>query len=209
MNGPTTRSGAPRRRRPRTPPPRQGRVLAAVLLGVAVLLLAAACGGSSNRPTGSATTTAGTGATATVGTGATATVRTGSTAPAGTGATATGGTGGDPVATGASCTSRPGSVCVTDRARGHTVRLLTGWTLTLRLDAPGRSFSAPRRYGPAALRALGAPRHNGTELVARYRAVRPGTVSLRATERPVCRPGAACPDYVSLWTLTVRVNRRP
>ena len=209
MNGPTTRSGAPRRRRPRTPPPRRGRVLAAVLLGVAVLLLAAACGGSSNRPTGSATTTAGTGATATVGTGATATVRTGSTAPAGTGATATGGTGGDPVATGASCTSRPGSVCVTDRARGHTVRLLTGWTLTLRLGAPGRTFGAPQLFGASSLQALGRPRHSGNETVASYRAVKPGTVMVRATERPRCNPGSVCPDYVSLWMLTVRVSRRP
>ncbi|HUH80839.1 MAG TPA: hypothetical protein VLZ06_05885 [Solirubrobacteraceae bacterium] len=110
---------------------------------------------------------------------------------------------------GAPCAIRPGSVCVTERARGHTLQLITGWTLTLRLGAPGRSFSVPVQSGPAALQALGRPRRTGTELVARYRAVRPGTVMLRATERPVCQPGKACPDYVSLWTLTVRVNRRP
>ena len=105
--------------------------------------------------------------------------------------------------------TRAGSVCVTERARGHTVQLAAGWTLTLRLGAPGRQFSAPRQYGGQALRELGEPRRSGTEVIASFRAVRPGTVQLRATERPLCQPRQPCPDYLVLWTLTVRVSRRP
>ncbi|HMD51622.1 MAG TPA: hypothetical protein VKG62_02825, partial [Solirubrobacteraceae bacterium] len=76
-----------------------------------------------------------------------------------------------------------------------------------RLGAPARQFSAPRQYGGNVLQALGRPRESGSELIAGFRAVRPGTVQLRATERPVCRAGTACPDYLALWTLTVLVNR--
>jgi hypothetical protein len=111
--------------------------------------------------------------------------------------------------TSAPCAIRAGSVCLTERARGHTVQLALGWTLTLRLGAPGRQFSAPRQYGGQALRALGQPRRSATEVIASFRAVKPGTVQLRATERPLCRPREPCPDYLTLWTLTVRVNRRP
>ncbi len=109
----------------------------------------------------------------------------------------------------APCAIGARSVCLTEAARGHTVQLALGWTLTLRLGAPGRRFSAPRQYGGQALQALGEPRRNGTEVSASFRAVRPGTVQLRAAEGPLCRPGEACPDYLVLWTLTVRVNRRP
>jgi len=113
-------------------------------------------------------------------------------------------------AAGASCVSRHGSVCLTEAAGGHTVQLTVDWKLTLRLGGPGRRFSAPRQYGGGeALRALGHPQRSGSEVIASFQAVRPGTVQLRATERPLCRSGLACPDYVALWTLTVRVNRRP
>jgi hypothetical protein len=98
---------------------------------------------------------------------------------------------------------------VTETARGHTVQLAVGWTLTLRLGAPGRRFGVPIQYGGEVLRALGPPRRNGGELIASFRAARPGTVQLRATEQPVCRSSLACPDYVALWMVTVRVNRRP
>ena len=104
------------------------------------------------------------------------------------------------------CVVRPGSVCLTERARGHTVRLKPGWTLTLRLGAPGRTFSAPRQYGGDVLETLGRTHRSGSELIAGFRAVRAGTAQLRATERPVCRSGAACPDFIALWTLTVVVE---
>ena len=109
----------------------------------------------------------------------------------------------------APCLIRPGSVCLTERARGHTVQLTVGWRLTLRLGAPGRRFSAPSQSGGEVLQALGPPRRSGNEVTAVFRAARPGTVQLRATERPVCRAGTPCPLYLALWTLTVRVNRRP
>ena len=104
--------------------------------------------------------------------------------------------------------TRPGSVCLTETARGRTVQLSVGWTLTLHLGAPGRRFSAPRQYGGDALQALGQPRLSGGEAVASFRAVRAGTVQLRATEGPACRRGRLCPDYLALWTLSVRVSRR-
>ncbi len=109
---------------------------------------------------------------------------------------------------GAPCVTRPGSVCLTETARGHTVQLAVGWTLTLRLGAPGRRFSAPRLSGGNALRGLGPARRNGTEVIASFRAVSAGTVQLMATEGPVCHRGSACPDYLALWTLSVRVSRR-
>ncbi len=109
---------------------------------------------------------------------------------------------------GAPCLTRPGSVCVTETARGHTVQLALGWTLTLRLGAPGRRFSVPRQYGGDALQAVGQPRRSGGETITSFRAVRPGTVQLRATVGPLCRRGRLCPDYLALWTLSVRVSRR-
>ena len=90
----------------------------------------------------------------------------------------------------------------------YTVQLTVGWTLTLHLGAPGRRFSVPAQSGGSALHELGQPRRSGTEVIASFRAVRPGTSELRATEGPVCRRGRACPDYLALWTLTVRVSGR-
>ncbi len=104
------------------------------------------------------------------------------------------------------CAIRAGAVCVTERAGGHTLQLTEGWTLTVRLGASGRVFSAPRQDGDA-LQALGAPKREGAEVVSVFRAVKAGTSQLRATERPLCRAGQACPQYIVLWTLTVRVER--
>jgi hypothetical protein len=107
------------------------------------------------------------------------------------------------------CASKARSLCVTERARGHTVELPVGWTLTLGLGAPGRRFGAPSEDGGDALQPLGQPRRSGSEVIASFRAVRPGTVQLRSIERPACRAGSPCPDYLVLWMMTVRVNRRP
>ena len=163
-------------------PRRSASALAATAVAAATLLLASACGASSD---GHGSSTASRYASAP------------SPPPVG-------GTGGR--VAGASCEIRPGSVCLTERARGHTVQLTVGWTLTLRLGAPGRRFGAPRLAGGQALQALGPPRRSSTEVVAGFRAVKPGTVQLRATERPLCPAGRPCPDYVALWTLTVRVS---
>ena len=167
-----------------TRPARARRPLAAGATAavVATLLLASACGAGGNAGGGSAAAR---------------------TAPAPS-PTPVGDTG-----AGAPCVTRPGAVCVTEGARGHTVQLAVGWILTLRLGAPGRRFSAPVQEAGGVLRALGPPRRSGTEVITRFQALKQGTVQLRATERPLCRAGLACPDYVALWTLTVRVNRRP
>jgi hypothetical protein len=105
------------------------------------------------------------------------------------------------------CTSAGHSLCVTAGARGHTHSIATGWRLMLRLQAPGRSFGVPTQQGSALRRLAPASRSDGAVTVA-YRAVRVGSVQLRALERPRCRAGAVCPQFIVLWTLTVRVTRR-
>jgi hypothetical protein len=94
---------------------------------------------------------------------------------------------------------------VTAAARGHTVTIATGWRLTLRLQATGRTFGVPTQQGGALRQLAPASRINGAVTVS-YRAVRAGSVQLRALERPRCRAGAACPQFIELWTLTVRVK---
>ena len=39
-----------------------------------------------------------------------------------------------------------------------------------------------------------------------YRAYRPGSTTLRASGRPVCGAGQACPMYVLLFQITVQVS---
>src|SRR5271169_1998232 len=171
--------------KPANRPRRSIGALGATAAVLTTALLASACGASAGD-SGSSTPSRGTSVTS-------------PTPPAGAGGRTAS----------APCVTRPGSVCLTETARGRTVQLTVGWTLTLRLGAPGRRFSVPRQYGGEALQALGEPRPSGTEVTASFRAVRPGTVQLRATEGPVCRRGRPCPDYLALWTLSVRVSRRP
>ena len=76
------------------------------------------------------------------------------------------------------------------------------------LAAPRRTFTIPPGQGGRALRQLGpVHRSDGAASVA-YRAVRVGSVQLRAFERPRCLARTACPQFVVLWTLRVRVTRR-
>ncbi len=176
---------------PASRPRRSIRALAATAGTVALVPLASACGTSAGDVAGSSP------------------ARTASTSSSGAPVPSpTPGAGAGGRIAGSPCVSRPGSVCLTETARGHTVQLTVGALLTLRLGAPGRRFSAPRQYGGDALQALGEPHRNGTEVISSFRAVRPGTVALRATEAPVCRRGRLCPDYLALWTLSVRVSRR-
>ena len=163
------------------------RALAAGVACVVTLFGTTACGsGDAGHSSSAAPTIASTG---------TSTTSPGSPAPVGaTGRSAS-----------VSCAIRPGSVCVTERAGGHTLQLTKGWSLTVRLGAPGRRFSPPRQSGQA-LQALGAPVRQGSEVVSVFRAVKAGTSQLRATERPQCRADQACPQYLVLWTLTVKVT---
>ena len=168
-----------------TPPRRRARALTTALAAVATLFGAVACGSGDPQATASAPAR--------------------SPAPTRSPPAPVGGNG---TVASAPCAIRAGSVCVTERAGGHTLQLTEGWMLTVRLGASGRVFSPPHQDGDT-LQALGAPTHEGAEVVSVFRAVRTGTSQLRATERPLCRAGQACPQYLVLWTLTVRVSRRP
>ena len=81
-----------------------------------------------------------------------------------------------------------------------------GATFTLELRAPRRSFSEPRESGAKVLELIAASR-SGSAAEAYYRALAPGRVVLRSVERPVCRPGRACPLFLVLWEVTVLVRR--
>ena len=120
-------------------------------------------------------------------------------------ATTTAAAGSQAAPAGASCTSAGHSVCVTAAARGHTVTIATGWRLTLKLQSPGLTFGVPTQHGDALRQLAPASPSKGAVTVA-YRAVRVGSVQLRAPERPRCRVGAVCPQFIVLWTLTVRVK---
>jgi hypothetical protein len=109
----------------------------------------------------------------------------------------------------ASSTCRPGphSVCLTRSAGGHTIELGVGWTVGLELQTPSGVWSVPAQAGAQLLRQLGAVRRNGGGVAVSYRALAPGRTTLRAFERPVCPPMRACPQYILVWQVELRVSR--
>jgi hypothetical protein len=108
--------------------------------------------------------------------------------------------------TGPPCTTTPRNVCVTSASGGRTVVLSVGSTLHLELDARHKSWSAPALLGTTVLRqASPITRRSGTIDVA-YKALAPGRTQLRATARPICLPAHACPQFIVLWELHVRVT---
>jgi hypothetical protein len=108
-----------------------------------------------------------------------------------------------------SAACRPGAraVCLTRSAGGHTIRVGVGWTIGLDLQSSGGSWSGPVQTGARLLRQLGAVRRDTGGFVVSYRATAPGQTALRAFERPVCAPMRACPQYILLWQVNVRVSR--
>ena len=92
---------------------------------------------------------------------------------------------------------------------GRTFTLRAGATFTVELRARGRSFSEPTVSSARVLQTLARSRSGGAA-EAYYRASAPGTVTIRATERPVCNRAArlACPQLVQLWQVRVRVTPR-
>ncbi len=108
----------------------------------------------------------------------------------------------------AACTTGARSVCVTPSANGHTVTLGVGWTVTLDLHAPNSAWSDPSELGARLLRQIGAVRRDGGTVEVTYRAVAPGRTGLRALERPVCPPTRACPQFILVWEVHVRVTGR-
>jgi hypothetical protein len=116
--------------------------------------------------------------------------------------------GGDPVAVSGVCRSRPRSVCLTRSAGGHTIAVKVGWTIGVDLHAPHSYWSAPAAIGARVLRQAGAVARRAGAVEVAYNAVAPGATSLRATERPICAPRRACPQFIVLWDVHVRVTGR-
>jgi hypothetical protein len=109
---------------------------------------------------------------------------------------------------GAAC--RPGArtVCLTRSAGGHTIKVGIAWTIGLDLQASSSAWSGPLQTGARLLRQLGPIRREAGGLAVSYRAIAPGQTALRAFERPVCGAMQACPQYILLWQVNVRVSSR-
>jgi hypothetical protein len=105
---------------------------------------------------------------------------------------------------------RPGAraVCLTRSAGGRTVKVGVGWTIGVDLQTPRGAWSGPLQTGARLLRQIGAVRRESGGLVVSYRAIAPGKTALRAFERPVCAPTQACPQYILVWQVNVRVRGR-
>ncbi len=132
-----------------------------------------------------------------------------SSAPAPDGGATGTGAGGAPVAhSGANaCAPHAHTLCITVADEGRTITVHVGASFTLELRAAGRSFSEPTQSGAKALQTLARSR-SGAAAEAYYRALAPGTAVLRSAERPLCRRGpVACPLYIVLWQVRVRVVR--
>lgn len=104
------------------------------------------------------------------------------------------------------CTSSRAQLCVNAADGGRTARARVGQRVELVLATAGQRWGEPRLIGHA-LVAVGAPRRSGIGWTAAYRAVRPGTAAVQATEQPSCAKGVACPQYVLLWRVQVLVSR--
>ena len=135
--------------------------------------------------------------------GASAGERSRSSAPAGP----TGGSGRASGASQGACKARARSVCVTSSANGRTIAIGVGWTVEVDLSTPNATWSGPVEVGPRLLRQLRAARRAGGGASAAYRSARTGTTELRAFERPLCRPGRVCPQYILAWQLHIRVSK--
>jgi hypothetical protein len=74
------------------------------------------------------------------------------------------------------------------------------------LSSPNGIWSGPVEVGPRLLRQLGAVQRAGGGAMVSYRSASPGKTALRAFERPLCRPGRACPQYILVWELHIRMS---
>lgn len=99
-------------------------------------------------------------------------------------------------------------MCVTSDDDGHTVTVAVGWTVGVDLRTPNSLWSVPSQSHARVLRQIGALRRSGGAVQVAYKAVAPGRTELRALERPACRPGQMCPQFILLWRLYVRVTGR-
>jgi hypothetical protein len=105
------------------------------------------------------------------------------------------------------CTPAARTVCITPSAAGHTVTLPVRSAVDVDLRRPGSVWSGLSEVGPHLLRPDGAVRYDAGAISASYEAVAPGRTALRAIERPRCAPTRACPQFIVLWQVAIRVRR--
>jgi hypothetical protein len=104
------------------------------------------------------------------------------------------------------CRARARSVCVTAPANGRTVAVGVGWVVEVDLYAPNSTWSDPVALAPRLLRQSGEVRRVDGGVSVAYRAIAPGKTELRAFERPLCRPARACPQFILVWLVHIRVS---
>lgn len=105
------------------------------------------------------------------------------------------------------CAPGARTLCIMASEEGRTIPVRVGETFTVELRAPGKSFGDPVQSGTKSLQLIAASRSDAAA-EAYYRALAPGRVLLRATERPICKRGRACPLFIELWRVTVLVRPR-
>jgi hypothetical protein len=98
-------------------------------------------------------------------------------------------------------------VCLTRSSGGRTIAVGVGWTVGVELQTPGGMWSGPVQVGAHLLGQLGDVQREGGAVAVSYRAQSPGQTVLRAFERPVCPAMRACPQYILVWQVELRVTR--
>ncbi|HEX6511945.1 MAG TPA: hypothetical protein VF157_06585 [Chloroflexota bacterium] len=92
-----------------------------------------------------------------------------------------------------------GTLTITNANEGQTLHAKVGWTVVVALTAGNGMQPWVVDPPPAAML---APAGAGTT----YRAVAPGSLSITATDRPVCQPGQVCPHFIQAFKATVIVD---
>jgi hypothetical protein len=103
------------------------------------------------------------------------------------------------------CPPHGRAVCVDRADSGRRVHVKTGQTVTVALSGTTLKWSGLRQVGPTLLRFKSAVVHDGG-LTASYAAVKAGATVLRASGAPKCSHGKACPQFIVVWQVRVRVG---
>jgi hypothetical protein len=104
------------------------------------------------------------------------------------------------------CPAGVHAVCLTRSSGGRTIQIGVGWTVGVELRTPSGVWTVPVQAGAHLLRQRGGVRRDGGAVEVSYRALARGRTALRAFERPVCPPMRACPQYILLWQVELRVS---
>jgi len=105
------------------------------------------------------------------------------------------------------CASAVHTVCLTAASSGQTITLSEGTVVNVELRSAASSWRGLSEVGPQLLHQFDSGRHGAGAVEASYTAIEPGHTELRAFERPICRPTRACPQFILLWQVAIRVRR--